>query len=234
MNVLMDAQLFPLIYLDDLTCPFSCVHGCERQHGISFWRKEEMGQTWLPASFSLGASDTVKHPKGWTNRQDRGYSVGLLNLHAGCLAFWQFLNRSPGFQTQEQISHGSVPCGRQCVMVLNVQESMGFPTEAPSWDVAVTGVALFSFCANFLLSNEISLAGKLTRSLLPYLNAFTKLLPSNRPQNPRFTGRFVQSCWRPGVKYTEVHKYVCIHSLPCRTASLHKCCFHGNKDKNTE
>lgn len=92
----------------------------------------------------------------------------------GCLAFWQFLSRNPEFQTQEQISHGSVPCGRQCEVVLNVQESMGFPTEAPSGDVAVTGVALFSYCANFLLSSEIFLAGKLTRSLFPYLECFHK------------------------------------------------------------
>lgn len=127
-----------------------------------------------------------------------------------------------------------MPCGRQCERLLNVQESMGFPTEAPSGDVAVTGRALFSSCANFLLSSEISLAGKHVRSLFPYLIAFTKLLPSNCPQNLSFTGRFVQSCWRPGEEFTEEQKYACIHSLPCRTASLHKCCFHGNKDKNTE
>lgn len=86
-------------------------------------------------------------------------------------------------------------------MALNAQGSMGFPTEAPSADVAVTGVALFSSCANFLLSNEISWAGKLTRSFLPYLNAFTKLLPCNCLQNLSFTGRFVQSCWRPGEEF---------------------------------
>lgn len=145
MNVLMDGQLFPWICLDDLTCPFACVHGCERQRGSLFWRKGEMGQTQLPASSPLGTGDRARHHKGWTNK-DSSYSVGLLNLHAGCLAFWQFLSRNPEFQTQEQISHGSMPYGRQCKMVLNVQESVGFPTEAPSGDVAVYRGGLVLLC----------------------------------------------------------------------------------------
>lgn len=179
------------------------------------------------------AGGKARHPKRWTNRQDRCWLFCWHRKPSG-LAFWQFLNRSLDFQTQEQISCGSVPCGRQCVKVFDVQASMSFPTEAPSGDAAVTGVALFSSHVGSLLFNEISLAGELTRSLIPYLDAFTKLLASSYPQNLNFSGKFVQSYWRPGQEYTDIHTYVCIHSLPCRTASSHKCSFHGNKAKNTE
>lgn len=211
------------------------MHGCERQHGSSPWRDEEMGQTWLNTSFSEEGRCQGKAPQMMVRgKTGVAYSVGIPNLRAGCLAFWQFLNSSLEFQTQERISHGTVPCGRHSVTVFDIQASRSFPTESPSGHAAVTGVASFPSHVGSLLSNEISLAGELTRSVIPCLDAFTKLFVSNYPWNLNFSGKFVQSCWRPGEEYTDVHTYVCIHSLPCRTASLHKCCFHGNKTKNTE
>lgn len=91
--------------------------------------------------------------------------------------------------------------------MFDVQASASFPTEALSEDVAVTGGGLFSDGGS-LLSNEIPLAGELTRSLLPYLAAFTKLFACNCPQDLSFAGKFVQSCWRPGEEYTDVRTRV--------------------------
>lgn len=169
-------------------------------------------------------------PKGGqTGKTDISYSVGISNFQAGCLAFWQFLHRTSKpksrFPMDLCLAAGSVSW---CLMSKQV---WAFLLKHLLEMQQLQGVASFSSHGGSLLSSEISLAGQLTRSLLPYLDAFTELFESNYLLSLCFAGKFFQSFWRPGEEYTDAHTHVCIHSLPCRTASLHKCCFHGNKDK---
>lgn len=100
-------------------------------------------------------------------------------------------------------------------MVFDVQASVSFPTEAPSGDAAVSyrdGLPLsFSSHSGSLLPNEISLAGELTRSFLPYLDAFTKLFASNCPWNLSFA----QICLKLLEARRRIYRctYTCVHLL---------------------
>lgn len=96
---------------------------------------------------------------------------------------------------------------------------MGFSTEAHSGVVAVMGVVLFSSCANFLLSSEISFAGKLTRSLFPYLNTFTKLLPSVFRTSALLAGLFKVA----GGQEKNSQRCRSMYASTCSLAGQHHC-----------
>lgn len=176
--------------------------------GMKRWAK--LG--WLlPFLFLKSAGGRARHPKRWTNSQDRCYLFCWHPKPSGRMScILTVSEQEPWLPNPKQISHGSVTCGRQCVTVFDVQAIMSFPTEAPSGDAAVTEVASSSSHAGSLLSNEISLAGELTRSLLPYLDALTKLFASNYPWNFNFVGKF---CSKLLEARRRIHRctYTCVH-----------------------
>lgn len=208
------------------------MHYHERQCGNSFLQNEMKLVDWF--IFFLWSVHVAGQytPKIWINRED---GLWLFCWHpkpsSWTLAFYKFLNRNLDFQIQEPISHGPMLCGTEWLMS---KQGWPLPLKLLHMQQLRGGLVLL------LLSGRLStiyldlFAWETTRSLLPYVDAFTKLVASHSPWNLNFAGEFVQNWRRPGEGYVYEHIHVWIYLLPCRTASSQKCCFHGNKAKTTE